>query len=198
MTSGARLGLGRFGAQWVLLPVAGLVAMQAAWAQVQEPLEPVARLEVSASPPPRPEVLDAAAGRRIDLTLLPPARSAVGLAVGMSNFGSSPALTGAGLTPFAQPSVDVGVRWRHTLESNHRIDFTAWRRLPQSEVPLLAQERQATYGARVELNLNPASPGKADLDSARHFVGMQLDNGARISIRRKHGGPMVYYRVKFY
>jgi len=29
------------------------------------------------------------------------------------------------------------------------------------------------------------------------FVGLQLESGAKISIRRKNGGPMVYYRNSF-
>ena len=29
------------------------------------------------------------------------------------------------------------------------------------------------------------------------FIGLQLEGGARISIKRKYGGPMVYYRTSF-
>jgi len=31
----------------------------------------------------------------------------------------------------------------------------------------------------------------------RGFVGFQLESGARVTIRRKSGGPMLYYRNAF-
>jgi hypothetical protein len=31
----------------------------------------------------------------------------------------------------------------------------------------------------------------------RGFIGMQLEGGARITIKRKDGRPMVYYRSAF-
>ena len=55
--------------------------------------------------------------------------------------------------------------------------------------------RQPTYGARVELNLSPVRKSGLALD--RGFVGMQLEGGARITIKRKDGRPMVYYRSAF-
>ena len=31
----------------------------------------------------------------------------------------------------------------------------------------------------------------------RGFVGLQLESGARITVRRSGGKPMIYYRTKF-
>jgi hypothetical protein len=46
------------------------------------------------------------------------------------------------------------------------------------------------------LNLAKSST-KAGLAADLGFIGLQLEGGARISIKRKHGGPMVYYRTSF-
>ena len=58
----------------------------------------------------------------------------------------------------------------------------------------LVQQQEPVYGARVEMRLAPA---KSPLLFDRGFVGMQLQSGARISIKRKDGKPMVYYRSSF-
>jgi hypothetical protein len=192
------------------LAIGTLAACQAGWTQ-EEPLatqlvdvpplpprtEQTARLEFSTSSLPRLDSVDNSLGtQRLDMTLLPPRRSAVGLAVGMSGYFAPPAPAGAGLSLAPPPFVDVGVHWRHTLDSSYRIDVTAWRRMAsqQPDAYSLVQMREPTFGARVELNLTPQRRG---LVAERGFIGVQLDNGGRISIRRKHGGPMLYYRVKF-
>jgi hypothetical protein len=154
-----------------------------------------ARLEISATALPRLDGVDAA-GPRVDLTLLAPRRSAVGLALGMSGVFAPPHLTGAGLAPAPQPALDVGLHWRHTLDSNQRIDITAWRRMaPQPDAYTLAQGREPTYGARVELNLSPQR--KPGLVADRGFLGLQLEGGGRVTVKRKDGRPMIYYRTRF-
>ncbi|MBI5277809.1 MAG: hypothetical protein HY854_15265 [Burkholderiales bacterium] len=198
--AGTHKGNGRKWLRLALAPVAGFAVIHAASAQVPVfVFEPPTRLEVAATPSMRADAIDAAsAAQRVDLTLLPPRPSAVGLAVGVRGFSAPSTITGAGLAPTMPPAVDLGLHMRHTLDSNHAIGLTAWRRVPQAgELPLLMQEREPTYGARVELNLSPQRAGKSSFDSERGFIGMQLENGGRISIRRKHGGPMVYYRVRF-
>jgi hypothetical protein len=170
-------------------------ALGAAAADVA-PLPP--RLEVTSTSLPRFDGVDSISNsQRLDLTLLPPRNSALGLAVGMSGFAAPATVTGAGLTAATPPSVDVGLHLRHTFDSSYRVDVTAWRRVamqPQDAWSLV-HLREPTYGARVELNLTPQQ--RKGFVAERGFVGMQLDNGGRISIRRKHGGPMIYYRTKF-
>lgn len=157
--------------------------------------EQAARLEVSASSLPRFDGLESAAGdTRVDMTLLPQRRSAVGLAVGMSGFnqGFAPAPG----TPAAPLNVDLGVHWRHKVDSTYQVDVTAWRRMSQQpEAYLMALQRQPSYVARVELNLGDVR--RSGLVAGRGFLGFQLESGARISLKRKDGASMLYYRAKF-
>ena len=63
---------------------------------------------------------------------------------------------------------------------------------------LIQRQQQPVYAARVELNLAESSSKSglmADLKS--RFIGLQLESGGRISIKRKNGGAMVYYRTAF-
>ena len=204
MSAGAKSGKGSSGILRMSLAVAGLVACTGSWAQFAQTdisvlpslAEQTARLEVNTSNTVRFDAEAPGTSQRVDLMLLPPRRSAGGLAVGMTGYNAPASVTGAGLVPSSQPTVDVGVHVRHTLDNNHRVDLTAWRRLPQADVPLIVQDRQATFGARVEMNLSPTT-AKKEFASDKGFIGMQLDNGGRISIRRKHGGPMIYYRNTF-
>jgi hypothetical protein len=196
------------GATYRLLMVAATcAACHAAFAQQADPVmasvdtaalaartESMPRLEVTRSTLPRLEGLDSStSGPRLDLTLLPPRRS-VGLALGMSGFQPQQPLAGQ-LPP--SMNFDVGLTYRHTTENNYQLDFTAWRRVPQQPdaMTLVQQRMQPTYLARVELNLSGGS--RSGLVADRGFLGVQLENGARISLKRKDGGAMVYYRKKF-
>jgi hypothetical protein len=165
-------------------------------AAVAEAREPAVRVEVNASSLPRLESHDTGfKAPRVDLSVLPPTRSAVGVAVGMSGFAPpSPHLPLGMNAP--RPTLDLGVHWRHTLDSNQQIDVTAWRRMnPTPDAYTLIQQQQPVYGARVEMNLGKSR--KSSFLADKGFIGMQLQSGARISIKRKHGGPMVYYRSQF-
>jgi len=150
------------------------------------------RLEVQTSTLPRLDAQDSGfQAQRIDLSLFPTASSKFGAVVGVSGFNNG--LPQLGLTP-THPSVDVGVRWSQRVQSR-QIDITAWRRMTNDEdAYTLIQMNQPVYGARVELNL---SPSKGPLSFTGGFIGMQLQSGARISIKRKDGGPMIYYRTSF-
>jgi hypothetical protein len=181
--------------------LAGAFACQGGFAQmvqesVQDNLPP--RVEVVTSTMPRFDAQRSPAdSRRIDMTLLPHDDSGMGFSVGMSGFAQPIHPMGAGLLPTAQPSVDVGLHWRQALDSTSRIDVTAWHRVtPQMpDAYTLVQNQEATYGARVELNLGSA--GQKGFFSDKGFLGFQLDNGRQFTVRRKDGHPMLYYRVKF-
>jgi hypothetical protein len=198
--SGSKAGRGwelrRYGA-WALLTC---VACPDLHAQDTEPFpaeilmaearadQPSLRLQVRTSALPRLEAQDSGfQAPRIDLSLTP-ARGRVGAVVGMSGFSSGPQTLGL---QAPRTSIDLGLRW-----SQRHIDVTAWRRMtPADDAYSLAQMREPVYGARVEMNLAPARRSGFALDKG--FIGMQLESGARISVKRKDGKPMIYYRTAF-
>ena len=155
------------------------------------------QLEVSAIALPRFDNTDGSTrSARLDMTLLPPRRSALGLSLGMtSNDASSLAVATPPRLGLQQPSVDLGLHWRHQLDNNYRFDVTAWRRLMPADTLTLVQQRDS-YGARVEMKIGSSVP-KSGFAMERGFVGLQLESGARITVKRNGGKPMVYYRSKF-
>lgn len=97
----------------------------------------------------------------------------------------------------SDPGHDIGLSWRARLAHDTVIDITAWRRLPpQPAFDAISQIRQRDplYGARVEMKLAPAS---SQFATELRAIGLQLDNGARILLRRKDGRPTLYYRAQF-
>jgi hypothetical protein len=132
---------------------------------------------------------------RLDMTWMAPRRSALGLSLGMTSPDTSTALVAGNRVGLA-PSVDLGLRWRYTLDSNYRVDVTAWRRIVPPDALSLVQAQEASYGARVEMALGAGVP-KSGFVADHGFLGVQLDNGARVTLRRSGGHPMVYYRNKF-
>jgi hypothetical protein len=131
---------------------------------------------------------------RIGMSWLPPQRSALGPAVGMTSMYGS-ALASAG--PFANSpsSVDLGLHWRYAPDGNYRVDVTAWRRMASPDALTLVQSQEPTYGARIEMQIGQSA--KSGFVADRGFLGFQLESGARITVRRNSGKPMVYYRTKF-
>jgi len=102
----------------------------------------------------------------------------------------------APITGTALPgSVDVGLQWRQAISRQQTIDITAWRRLaPQPDALSLVQQQDTVYGARVEMKLKSTS---AKTFFADKFIGMQLDSGARIGLKKSNGNPTIYYRNQF-
>jgi hypothetical protein len=152
------------------------------------------RLEVSTSTLPRLESQDTGfQAPRVDLSLLPQGRSGLGVAVGVTSFAARSGTALPGLAP--RTGVDLGFRWRQMVHQQ-QVDVTAWRRMnTDDDAYSLIQQRQPVYGARVEMKLDSAK-GKGFL-AEKGFIGMQLESGAKISIKRKDGRPMVYYRTSF-
>lgn len=146
------------------------------------------RMHVQASTLPRLESQDGGfQAPRVDVSLFPSRAYGFGAVLGMSGFAAQQPPGLAAL----KPSVDFGVRW-----NRGQLDVTAWRRMSTAEdAYTLMQMQQPVYGARVEMNLKPARTGIVALD--RGFIGLQLQSGARITIKRKDGRPMVYYRTAF-
>lgn len=157
------------------------------------------RVEVNASSLPRFDNQDSGfQAPRLDLTVMRAEGAGLGLAFGMSNQASrnsTNVLGGAG-APSLRPVLDLGLTFRHSLQNDGRIDVTAWRRMNGNDDAydmIMAQE--PVYGARVEMKLTPAKRTSLKID--RGFFGMQMESGARISIKRRNGGPFIYYRNSF-
>jgi hypothetical protein len=92
-------------------------------------------------------------------------------------------------------SVDIGLQWRQAISRQQTIDITAWRRLaPQPDALSLVQQQDTVYGARVEMQLKSTS---AKTFFADKFIGIQLDSGARIGLKKSNGNPTIYYRNQF-
>ena len=92
-------------------------------------------------------------------------------------------------------SVDVGLQWRQALSAQQTVDITAWRRLaPPADALALVQQQDTVYGARVEMKLKSTS---AKTFFADKFIGLQLDSGARIGLKKSNGNPTLYYRNQF-
>jgi hypothetical protein len=158
------------------------------------------RVEVNASSLPRLDGQDGGfQAPRLDLTVLRADGAGLGLAMGMSNQalrGPNTATLGAAGNPTLRPVLDLGLTFRHALQNNGRIDITAWRRMNgDDDAYNMILEREPVYGARVEMKLNPAKRTSLKID--RGFFGMQMESGARISIKRRNGGPYIYYRNSF-
>lgn len=104
-----------------------------------------------------------------------------------SPVGNPPAASSANL--------DLGLQWRQPLSGEQHVDITAWRRLnPAPDAATLIHLREPVYGARVEMRIKPS---KFRPFGEAGFIGMQLDNGAKIMLRRKNGNPTLYYRSSF-
>jgi hypothetical protein len=130
---------------------------------------------------------------RVDITLLPDRPSALGLAAGIT---AMPMHIGGGQAAMTSTSLDLGVHWRQRLANNQRIDITAWRRMtaPTDALSMIEQRQTASYGARVEMQLSGSGKGFV---ADKGFIGLQMEGGGRLMLRKKDGKPTLYYRVKF-
>ena len=154
------------------------------------------RLQVDSSTLPRFEAQDSGfQAPRIDLSLVSGDARRTNLApvLGVSNVDGQ--FPGTGLSS-PRTDVDLGLRFSHRFRNEARIDVTAWRRMtgPDDAYSMIQAREQPVYGARVEMKIAPA---KFRFGLDRGLLGFQLESGARISIKRKDGRPMVYYRTSF-
>ena len=132
--------------------------------------------------------------QRIDMALLSPGRSSFGVTMGLSSLSPSRYALGGGAAN-GLPGVNLGLQLRYVMDNSRRVDVIAWRDLGRPNDALsMVQSRDAGYGARVEMQL---SGSRSSFVADRGFIGVQLDGGARITLRRSAGKPMVYFRNKF-
>ena len=175
--------------------IAAVLLCSAAAAGAQQAAGSV--IEISTSNRPRFDSADGSSRtqQRVAMALLSPGRSAFGVTMGLSTQLAS---TTPGFAPARQDGptgVNLGLQWRYVLDKNRRVDITAWRDIGRpSDALAMVQSRDTAYGARVELELALANH---NFVTDRGFVGMQLDSGARITLHRSGGKPMVYYRNQF-
>lgn len=177
------------------LPItaAGVLAAQSARSGHEPPL----KLQVEASSLPRLEAQDRGfQAPRVDISVFPNhQQTGLGAVFGMSGFSAEPGAATVGL-PQQRPSFDVGLRWTQRLQSQRHVDITAWRRMNNDDDAYsLIQQQQPTYGARVELNLTPATRTGFAIDHGS--IGVQFSGGGRLAVKRSNGHPMIYYRTSF-
>ena len=129
----------------------------------------------------------------VDMSVMPQQGSGMGLSLGVSTFTPAQPLMAPGMQ---SRSLDLGVRWRYTLDGNTRFDVTAYRHVPGNDAMSLIENRDPGYGARVELALGTQKLQKG-FATQKAFVGLQLESGARLYLKRSGGGPMLYYRNSF-
>jgi len=177
-------------AAWVL----ACLLCGSAWSQEQAAAPPSIQALINTVP-----VLDGPAGvsslSRIDMVRWARTqRSALGLSVGLET------PLGPAVDSRYTPALSVGFRWRTSLgEGDQHLDVASWRRLsatPSVTDPLTGTSQSvdpAQYVTRIELQFAKPKGMAAELGA----IGMQLDGGAKLSLRVKHGGPMVYYRRAF-
>lgn len=167
--AGPRLGL-------LMGLLVGLLTMASSFAQMPEEL-PVPTLPAE----------------RIDLALRPGEQpSGLGLSMGVTRFGTR---AGQGLHPGQAAQLDLGLQWRYPLDSHSSVNITAWRSLTPPDALSLVQARQPVYGAQLEMQFTGAR--RSGFVADYHFIGLQLESGTRISLRRKNGRPAIYVRSKF-
>jgi len=161
----------------------------------QARIDPPVRMEVQTSTLPRLDAQDGGfQAPRVDLAFTPinGAGTSIGPVLGLATLTNGP----LGLGGQSHTGVDVGLRFSQKLQSQRQIDITAWRRMnAPDDAYSLIQMRTPVYGARVEMNLSAGHKSGLAMDLG--FIGFQMESGARITIKRKDGRPMLYYRTTF-
>jgi hypothetical protein len=159
------------------------------------PTDGHAQMEISASSLPRFDGNDGATrSSRIDMTLLPTRQSSLGPSLAMTT-PDARGLPSARPFSSSSTSVDLGLHWRYISAGNYRFDVSAWRRMNPVDAASLIESREPSYGARVEMHL--ATARRSGFVADHRFLGLQLESGARITVRRSGGKPMLYYRSSF-
>jgi hypothetical protein len=110
-------------------------------------------------------------------------QGAWGMSLGASRDGSNP------MRP------EVGLRWRSPLQNNQRLDLSAsWRRLA-ADAGTAPDPDEAVLHTRIELQF--IAPRRSASLGESGALGLQLGSDAKLSMRLRRGGPMVYYRMQF-
>jgi hypothetical protein len=113
------------------------------------------------------------------------------------------------LSPLAAPSADpaqlarqaqgiapnsplnLGLQWRRQPAGGFSVQATVWRRISLDARPAGAPA-EPIYGAQLEMELR-----RDPRASLRDLLGMQLNNGGRISLKPRRNEVTIYYKVSF-
>lgn len=101
-------------------------------------------------------------------------------------------------TPLAY---DLGLRWRSQLQPRVRLDLQAWARthphtgLHDAMGMIWGRDQGSNFGTRLEVQWSASRT--RGLVPELGAIGVQLQGDARLVLRARRGGPMVYYRAKF-
>ncbi|SDL93826.1 hypothetical protein SAMN05428957_101200 [Oryzisolibacter propanilivorax] len=93
---------------------------------------------------------------------------------------------------------DLGLRWRSRLEQRVHLDVQAWARTPQpafDAITMIWSREPASVGTRLEVQWKASRTRGVVPEFGA--IGVQLQGDAKLLLRARHGGPMVYYRTKF-
>lgn len=138
----------------------------------------------------------ALASRYSDVTgwLTPDRPASLGLTLGVLTPGTE------GRSPNVPLAYDLGIRLRSRLEQRVHLDLHAWARSSQSAsshdaVAMVWSREPTSAGTRVEVQWKASRT--SGLVPEFGAIGVQLQGDARLLLRARHGGPMVYYRTKF-
>ncbi len=94
----------------------------------------------------------------------------------------------------------LGVHWSSHLFGRWQLKVSGWADLPSTgDGTFGAGQGLGTdlggYTAQVQVQWQSARYG--DLIPEYGAIGVQLQGGSRLMLRARHGGPMIYYRVRF-
>ncbi|MBZ0224966.1 MAG: hypothetical protein WA917_10875 [Comamonas sp.] len=130
----------------------------------------------------------------------------VGVSLGMRTTRWPPLASGAGAVVGGADAVpaswgpQLGVHWSSRLSGRWRVKVSGWADLPSTgDGAFGAGQGLGTdlggYTAQVQVQWQSARYG--DLIPEYGAIGVQLQGGSRLMLRARHGGPMIYYRVRF-
>jgi len=94
----------------------------------------------------------------------------------------------------------LGLHWSGSLSGRWQVGVSGWADLPSMgaaapEAGQGAGRGLGTYTAQVQVQWQSARYG--GLVPEYGAIGVQMQGGSRLLLRARHGGPMIYYRVRF-
>jgi hypothetical protein len=114
-------------------------------------------------------------------------RHDLGIGIGSIGYLSPRSADGARQVVGAVPTLSIG--WRHRMAVDYRLFADA------SGARGLGDDPSATQvTTRVGVEWTPA---KSAFRFAHGMLGLQLNSGYRVSVRLRHGRPMLYLRTRF-
>jgi len=162
--------------------------------QVEAPIQPAVRIEVSRDTWPE---MAGAFGSSLAVTRWGPGgRTDAGFSLGMqtTRFVQLPDGTGGAPTLWGP---QLGVHWTAGLSGRRQVRFSGWTDLsPMGDgADQGFRGGLVTYTAQVQVQWQSARYG--GLVPEYGAIGVQLQGGSRLLLRARHGGPMIYYRMRF-